>query len=217
MTLDTPMGNAPSLRVLKGSGQGRRLLLAKDRLVIGREDDVDFGFHDKKLSREHAELIHRNGDWLLRDMESRNGTSLNGQRLGKDAVALRPGDRITMGLVELEFIPAGSISASRLRVLEGPLMGREFPLDSVKVTLGRTGEAAEIALNDQAASRQNTELEFRNDSWWVRDMDSRNGTDCNGARLPAGTVAKLHSGARLRLLQIQQGCSGCGRPDVCGH
>jgi len=193
------MDTAPSLRVLKGSGQGRRLLLAKDRVVIGRENDVDFGFHDKKLSREHAELVHHQGDWLLRDMASRNGTSLNGQRLGADAVVLRPGDRIALGLVELEFIPAGSFAASRVRVLEGPLVGREFPLDTSKVVLGRTGEAAEIALDDQAASRQNTELEFRNDSWWVRDMDSRNGTDCDGARLPAGTVAKLHSGARLRV------------------
>jgi serine/threonine-protein kinase len=193
------MDNVSALRVIQGSGQGRRLLLTKERMVIGREDDVDFGFHDKKLSREHAELVRRDDAWQVRDLGSRNGTSLNGHRLGSDAVALRPGDRITLGLVELEFEPEGAAPASRLRVLDGPLAGREFVLDGRKVVLGRSAEAAEIALDDQAASRQNTELELRNDTWWVRDLDSRNGTDCDGARLPAGISAKLHSGARLRV------------------
>ena len=182
------MENIPALRVLRGSGQGRRLLLAKDRLVIGREDDVDFGFHDQKLSREHAEIVHRDGGWHIRDMESRNGTSLNGQPLGKEAEVLRPGDRITLGLVELEFVPEDAPPTSRLRLLDGPLAGREFALDGRKVILGRSSEGTEIALNDQAASKQNTELEYRHEAWWVRDLDSRNGTDCDGARLPAGSA-----------------------------
>ena len=97
------MTPVPSLIVHQGTNRGRRLPLDKARLTIGRGENADLPFADSKLSREHAEFTRGDGGWSLRDLASRNGTFLNGRKLAGEAVTLATGDRIALGLVELEF------------------------------------------------------------------------------------------------------------------
>ena len=57
---------------------------------------------DPNVSRRHAELRRSgNGDWQIVDLGSTNGVKVNGRRI--DQVALRDGDRITIGVTDLTF------------------------------------------------------------------------------------------------------------------
>lgn len=65
--------------------------------VIGRaEDGADFLLADPSVSRQHAELSFRDGQWILRDMNSSNGTFLNERRLSSP-MRLRNQDQIRCG------------------------------------------------------------------------------------------------------------------------
>jgi sigma-B regulation protein RsbU (phosphoserine phosphatase) len=82
------------IRAPDGSQRGFRLL--RDRIRIGRAADNDLALPDPKLSRRHAEILRTPEGHILRDLGSRNGTRLNGQRLRADR-PIRPGDAIDLG------------------------------------------------------------------------------------------------------------------------
>ena len=72
------------------------------RTVIGRERTPGgVVLHDPNVSRTHAELTYNGGEWVIRDLNSTNGTLVND--VDVDEAALRDGDLITLGLVTLEF------------------------------------------------------------------------------------------------------------------
>lgn len=66
---------------------------------IGRGADNDLVLPDPAVSRRHASLQREAGDFILRDLHSRNGTRLNGQLV--QAVPLRQDDEIALGQVRL--------------------------------------------------------------------------------------------------------------------
>lgn len=76
------------------------------RLVIGRNGDLSqlILAHDS-ISRQHATLLWTGGGVSVEDRNSGNGTKVNGWRVesGGAAVALRSGDQLTLGEVELGF------------------------------------------------------------------------------------------------------------------
>ena len=71
---------------------------------IGRSEKCDISYpEDTSLSRVHAR-IDRDGDaWMLVDLDSTNGTYVNGERVTE--VKLQPGDMIEIGDANLRFIP----------------------------------------------------------------------------------------------------------------
>ena len=77
--------------------------LDKPAEVIGRMSDSDVVVNDPGASRHHAEIrTDGTGRYLLRDLGSTNGTSVNEQDITAEW-ELRPGDRITIGHTVLEF------------------------------------------------------------------------------------------------------------------
>jgi pSer/pThr/pTyr-binding forkhead associated (FHA) protein len=62
-------------------------------VVIGRGGENQIVLHSNRCSRRHCEIFSKNGDWFVRDLDSRNGTRLNGHPL-KNVKPLIPGDRI---------------------------------------------------------------------------------------------------------------------------
>lgn len=82
---------------------GRRAVLSKEPLQLGREATA-FGpgaLADGRISRRHLELRVEGGAVLLRDLESRNGTFVNGHRVSQRELA--PGDVVELGAVLLLF------------------------------------------------------------------------------------------------------------------
>lgn len=80
----------------------RAFTLTGIRMRIGRGSSNEIVIPDINASRLHAEIREDvNGDWLLTDLDSTNGTLVNGRLI--KTVKLKDADRITMGTTELEF------------------------------------------------------------------------------------------------------------------
>jgi hypothetical protein len=83
------------------SWEGQRHELAKRRAVIGRSKDADIQVSDPNVSRRHAEVRQEGAAHWVVDLDSTNGTEVNGRRLKR--AKLRPGDKITVGSTDLVF------------------------------------------------------------------------------------------------------------------
>ena len=70
-------------------------------LIVGRGPTADIVILDKLASRNHCELRHAGDECVVSDLESLNGTFLNGQRVRHKE--LNPGDRITIGSTYFDF------------------------------------------------------------------------------------------------------------------
>ncbi|MFZ0090354.1 MAG: FHA domain-containing protein [Solirubrobacteraceae bacterium] len=68
---------------------------AQDELLVGRRDDCDVVLTGLTVSRRHARLRFRDGRWILHDLESTNGTRVNGRPVIR--CQLLPGDRVMLG------------------------------------------------------------------------------------------------------------------------
>jgi hypothetical protein len=66
-----------------------------DVLSVGRAPSCDIVLPDPTVSRRHARLVCRDGTWLVHDLSSMNGTTVNGVPVGR--CQLRAGDRVLLG------------------------------------------------------------------------------------------------------------------------
>lgn len=73
------------------------------RVTIGRAKHASITIDDKTLSREHTEVYSEQGRFLVRDLESKNGTYLNGS-LVRQSEPLKHGDRIKVGPAMFVFL-----------------------------------------------------------------------------------------------------------------
>ncbi len=80
---------------------GGRHLIDRRAVLIGRGRDCDVVLADGNASRRHAELVRQGPGWVVRDLDSTNGTAVNGRRVRQAPVAA--GDAITIGTTTLEL------------------------------------------------------------------------------------------------------------------
>jgi pSer/pThr/pTyr-binding forkhead associated (FHA) protein len=94
------------IRITDGESS-RQLELDGNRLVIGRSPDCDVEIESNEVSREHAELSRGRAGWVVADLESRNGTFVNSERIERCAVIA--GDVVRLGeTVHVELLSLGS-------------------------------------------------------------------------------------------------------------
>jgi hypothetical protein len=90
-----------SVQLQLGSGQAS-LEGAQARIYAGRDPQAcQLATMDATLSRRHAEIWTENGQAFIRDLGSANGTWVDGQAVGHNTVALRPGQQVWLGHVPL--------------------------------------------------------------------------------------------------------------------
>lgn len=70
--------------------------------VIGRSSEADVALGDPEVSRRHATFQAARGILYLTDLGSRNGTFLNGKKLGSEGIEVKIGDHIDVGNTRLE-------------------------------------------------------------------------------------------------------------------
>jgi len=78
-------------------------LVPGQTVTIGRAPTNQIVLKDERCSRSHAEIFMSEGQWVLRDLESRNGTMVGNQRVQYEWI-LRPGDVIHIGRSQLVFV-----------------------------------------------------------------------------------------------------------------
>ncbi len=97
------------LVVRHGPEAGTKFFLDKDLVTCGRHPDSDIFLNDVTVSRKHAEIRRNDGNFLLSDAGSLNGTFVNRQRV--DEVALSNADEIQIGKFRLIFFTGGTPSS----------------------------------------------------------------------------------------------------------
>ncbi|MGQ0612854.1 MAG: FHA domain-containing protein [Planctomycetaceae bacterium] len=90
----------PKLIVTEGPNTGAEFNVGK-AVILGRLETNDVPIQDGKASREHAKIFQQGSDYAIVDLNSSNGTFVNGQKITKRV--LKPGDEIAIGLVQLRF------------------------------------------------------------------------------------------------------------------
>jgi pSer/pThr/pTyr-binding forkhead associated (FHA) protein len=91
-----------ALVIRSGGGRvGQSFPMAGEKMTIGRSPETDVFLDDVTVSREHATLVRRGGDWYLDDSGSLNGTYVNRQRV--DSHRLVDGDELQIGKFKLTF------------------------------------------------------------------------------------------------------------------
>jgi len=80
---------------------GRTYELSVEKTTVGRVDDNAFQISEPSVSSHHAEIILRGNDVVIKDLNSTNGTFINGDKITE--AVLKPGQVLRFGSVELKL------------------------------------------------------------------------------------------------------------------
>lgn len=204
------------------------LPLSHDEYAVGRDETNSIRLTDRNISRRHM-VLRRNADgWIVRDLQSYNGTWVNGNRVaGEQHVGHN--DTIQLGDYRLEFSDEAKIAPQtatlpggvpavvtppphqrpdRLVVVVGPSPGQEFPLDRERFTLGRAEEMT-ISINHSSVSRHHADLiALGGGRYEIMDRQSANGIRINGQEVRRGL---LEAGDALELGDVRLRFVGAGK------
>jgi len=210
---------------LSGPERGMVKTLKKETSIIGRAD-CDIIISDQAASKKHAEFSFEDAGLVLRDLNSTNGTLLNGGQVWE--AVLKDGDEIQIGDTQMVvrittedrsedgsgLHKAADTSPSRAPLGRDPLAGPlpEGAKASIKVAIGPDSGArhellrkgtligrgeADIILSDPDVSRKHASIEFlSSEKVIIKDLRSRNGTFLNDKRI---TVANLKNGDSIQV------------------
>jgi two-component system, NtrC family, sensor kinase len=84
-----------SLFVIRGKDAGRHFTLEGERIVLGRDPHCDIPVADHEVSRQHAAIVFEDGQAVIEDLSSSNGTFVNGRRIVRHV--LQASDRLQLG------------------------------------------------------------------------------------------------------------------------
>ncbi|TWT76083.1 FHA domain-containing protein FhaB [Posidoniimonas polymericola] len=95
------------LKVLAGAKEGTEIPLKRSKFLIGRSSECTLRAGSDAISRRHCVVLTRESGVSVRDLGSRNGTLVNGERIESET-PLSIGDRLKVGPLEFEMIAAGA-------------------------------------------------------------------------------------------------------------
>lgn len=134
--------------------------------AIGRDPACDFVVDSPLVSRHHLEISGTAAGWLVRDLESSNGTFVDGSRITE--IALQGSTLISLG-----------------HPVEGPAVAFTVSDDVASgrsQTIGRD-PGNDIVVDDLMVSRHHAELVASDGSFEIVDLGSQNGTYVNGTKV----------------------------------
>ncbi len=148
-------------------------------LRIGYDDDNDLVIPRPQVSGHHARIGRHQGRYVIEDLNSTNGTSVNGQQIGR--ARLRPGDRVGLGSYQFVF---DAKLAARLEADDGLQATQALqavtvgPAQATPITIGREADC-DIVLDAPQISRRHCKLTPTHSGWKIEDLGSANGTYVN--------------------------------------
>lgn len=91
------------LKVMQGSNLGKEVKIPTPKCIIGREEGCHLRPQTDAVSRRHCVIITTDNEVVVRDLNSRNGTFVNDERVAEEAVLLH-GDTLRVGPLQFELI-----------------------------------------------------------------------------------------------------------------
>jgi hypothetical protein len=103
------------LQILSGSLAGQSYELKVEKTTVGRVEDNAFQIVDPSVSSHHCEILQVANDVIIRDLNSTNGTFINGEKITESV--LKPGQTLRLGQIDLRIddgspMPAPSAPAA---------------------------------------------------------------------------------------------------------
>ena len=92
---------------------GQTFTATGNEFVIGRQVGCQILINHTNISRQHTRITHTSGQWMVSDLNSANGTFINGQRI-TDPTPIRSGDKLGLGNYEFIFSAGDDNNATRL-------------------------------------------------------------------------------------------------------
>ena len=110
------------LLCLSGPQAGEEIELDREVITVGRAADAGVRLEDQYASRQHAEILHFDSGYQVRDLQSKNGVLVDGQRLGPgEAVWLSDGLEVQFASTRYRFYdPAATLTAPSLLAVSEP-------------------------------------------------------------------------------------------------
>lgn len=163
--------------------------------------------HTAKLSRRHARIFEQDGAVYLVDLGSLNGTTVNGQLLAREPVALHDGDEICLAgylayrcqqVAGKQSLAAPPVVVTLVPEKAGvePIVIGQFPFMVSKADEAFARYRSVFPDEVRFLSRRHAHIFLREGQPFVEDLGSTNGTFVSGQRLDEHAVA-LHEGAVL--------------------
>ena len=130
------------LVVLSGPDAPARLVVRRGTVTIGTHETADLKLTDDTVSRFHCELAHEQGRLVVRDLGSRNGTTVNGVQV-LHAFA-EPGQRLAIGRTVIEISRGEASEAAKVPLSDagrfGSLVGTSVPMRAAFSLLERCAQ-----------------------------------------------------------------------------
>ena len=147
--------------VLEGIDKGRVYRQLTVPVTIGREEGNALRLNDERVSRYHAKVQTEDGDVILTDLESTNGTRVNGSTI--QIRRLRAGDQVSIGRTLLLF--------GTMEEIESRRTGKLLPLHENGIQTIQAGELAAAAGRSPTESSLQQRVEYAPTEWRARDED----------------------------------------------
>ena len=100
----------PKLVVLSEGLTGRSYELKVEKSTIGRLEDNSFQIPEQSVSSHHCEVLLKGNDVLIKDLNSTNGTYINGEKISEKT--LKPGQILRLGSIEVRLEGDGAATAA---------------------------------------------------------------------------------------------------------
>ena len=178
---------------IRGGDKEYDYVLDKDNVTIGRADDSTLVLSQETVSRHHAKIERIKSVIYITDLDSRNGTKVNGTSIKpNEPHALANLDTITIGKFTLQLFLS-------LRPSKGEEPSIKQPADETQhisllterptVTIGR-GPDNDIKLDHPSVSRKHARIirQGTTEEYIIEDLGSTNGTCVNGQRIVKSAV-----------------------------
>src|SRR5215475_8411962 len=119
------------LVLLSAGMTGRTHELKVDKTTIGRVEDNTFQIAEPSVSSHHCEVLLRGSDVVVRDLNSTNGTFINGEKITE--TTLKPGQVLRLGQIEMRLETESTGSSAASPSTPPPTTPAKKPLDQTMV------------------------------------------------------------------------------------
>ena len=189
------------LKVIQGDQAGSEFNLVFAQMTIGRGTEATIHLKtNASASRKHALLSTENEELYITDLNSRNGTFVDEQRISSPT-PIYLASQITIGDQVLEIAELRreeGVFHVTFKEVVGANIGQSYAVSVREMTIGR-GTTVTLRLSDSTGrlSRRHAGFELTNGQIHIKDLDSTNGTYVDGTRIEAPT--RINAGAVIKL------------------
>jgi hypothetical protein len=173
----------PAVVVTAGPEAGRRVELGQE-VAIGRQD-ADLVVEDPEVSRRHAVLRRSGGSVVVEDLDSTNGTFVNGERI-RGPIKVGPGDKVRVGRTTLEIEPDERADDT---IVSLPLRPDQIPSSEARPSVDVSVESVEVSAESVAVVAEDEDA--------TQPLPARTLDD--GARRPPRSNRRWSSAAAVAL------------------